>query len=153
MTDELKNPSDYENRCGGIPQTMNKKARQCYQTRDNDQWNSERMTRTIDRMLMTPSVFFDPLIPGFAVERTVHALHLSLNTRSLKEPLMSRPKNLKIDSCGLDQFYRILGMGWPWDWRVSWGETPAPARRMRRIAFPPRIFFSAVGDNPRRRIL
>jgi hypothetical protein len=38
------------------------------------------MTRTIDRMLVTPSVFFDPLIPGFAVEGAVHALHLTLNT-------------------------------------------------------------------------
>ena len=36
------------------------------------------MTCTIDRMLMTPSVFFDPLIPGFAVEGAAHGLRLPL---------------------------------------------------------------------------
>jgi hypothetical protein len=32
------------------------------------------MTCTIDGMLMTSSVFFDPLIPGFPIEGAAHGL-------------------------------------------------------------------------------
>jgi len=68
MTDELEGPSDDEQRDRQRPPPMPDHGRDEERQRHHDQRNPQRVTETVDRVLMAVRVLRNPLVPGFAAE-------------------------------------------------------------------------------------
>ena len=61
MTDELENPSKYEEAGGIEPQLMHENPSQEHDSRKQNGRNAESMTDTIDRVLMACGILRNPL--------------------------------------------------------------------------------------------